>query len=353
MKRSLGLTMLELLVGLAIGSIIVIGTVFVYNQTRSSYSINEAQARLQENARYALAIIEADVQLAGLYGYTNNAADIIWDATGAPAADMEPEDTGLGPSAIHQCRRNFAINVMLAIEGSNDDYTLDCAEAAAAGWSPAGPDVLTIRRTSTEAVAPSAAYLQLYTNRLLKSQQRVFISSTAPGTLDDRREVRNLTFRSYYIGNNSQTRTGYPTLWRKSFGSNGGAPAVLDEEILPGVEDFQVQFGVDTGDRNADGTPDTDTLDPIGVPDTLNGVISRWIQPGDDLIRSPPAGISAQVVAVRVWLRLRAETPEVGFQDVQTYQYAGRPAYTPAGADRSFRRLLVSRTFYVRNARVF
>jgi abortive infection bacteriophage resistance protein len=57
------------------------------------------------------------------------------------------------------------------------------------------------------------------------------------------------------------------------------------------------------------------------------------------------------VVAVRLWLLVRAEQQETGFTDSLTYNYGNRvgpAAYTPADA---FRRVLVSKTIALRNTR--
>jgi len=264
---------------------------------------------------------------------------------------MKPTDPQLGPASLHDCDTNYALYLIKTVEGSNNSYSVDCPVAPESGSARANTDTLTIRRASTEAVAANAAFLQLYTNRLAKNDQQIFISATAPSGLEtDVKEVRNLTFRLYYVATSSRISTTLPTLWRKSLGTG---PALFDEEILPGVEDLQVQFGIDTGDRDANGTPDNDTVDNNGIPDYTNGVISRWVNPGAAVLEPPPTGINAQIVAVRIWLRLRSDMPESGFTDTRTYTYADRPAYTPAGADATFRRLLVSRTFYLRNARVF
>ena len=100
---------------------------------------------------------------------------------------------------------------------------------------------------------------------------------------------------------------------------------------------MQVQFGID----------------PAGT----SGSAQRYVNPS-----AVPLG--AQVVAVRIWLLVRAENPEVGFRDGRTYEYADRlvatgttanlnaanaagRAYVPADG---FRRLLVSRTIQIRNA---
>ena len=56
----------------------------------------------------------------------------------------------------------------------------------------------------------------------------------------------------------------------------------------------------------------------------------------------------AQVLAVRVWLRIRADRPENGFTDTANYVYADR---NQAALNDAFRRSVVTKTIYVRNAR--
>ena len=70
--RQSGLSMIELLVALAIGSFLIIGAVTLQSQSRRNFDVNEQQARLQENARYVIAVIEPQLQLAGVYGYSQD-----------------------------------------------------------------------------------------------------------------------------------------------------------------------------------------------------------------------------------------------------------------------------------------
>ena len=58
---------------------------------------------------------------------------------------------------------------------------------------------------------------------------------------------------------------------------------------------------------------------------------------------------SAQVVAVRVWVRVRADQPERGFVDAKQYLYADTD-FTP---NDNFRRVVMSRTIFLRNSRQF
>ncbi|HEV7605938.1 MAG TPA: PilW family protein [Steroidobacteraceae bacterium] len=367
--KSRGLTMIELLIGLAIGSLVVIGTVFVYSQTRTTYAINESQARLQEYGRYALAMIEPDIQLAGYYGFSNEANDFYYASGGSRTSviDLESNDTALTtPAAIGTCGTNFVVDLLKSIAGSDGASTTNpsgplatCAPPTAApnnaGAFVAGTDTLTIRRSSTEvAPAASSSKIQLYLNSIKRTNQAIFSSNTAPGTITTTRQVRDLVVRTYYVAANSSSRVGFPTLWRKSLGTTGGAPAMIDEEILPGVEDFQVEFGIDDGDH--DGVvgvdPAIDKAAPIGMPDYFNGIVSRWVKADNSLLDATIDGRYAQIVAVRVWLRIRADAPETAYTDTRTYDYAGITPFTITGAAANSRRVLMSRTVYLRNARL-
>ena len=47
LKHQRGLSLIELLVTLAIGTFLIIGAITVQSQTRKTFSVNEQQARLQ------------------------------------------------------------------------------------------------------------------------------------------------------------------------------------------------------------------------------------------------------------------------------------------------------------------
>ena len=156
--------------------------------------------------------------------------------------------------------------------------------------------------------------------------------------------------RTYYVSQQSDSSTTTPSLRRKVLTTDGTNPVITDEEILPGVEDFQVQFGIDTGDHDSTVGIDVDD-DKNGIPDNPNGLVSRYVNADDTMLKAPvDGGLQAQVVAVRIWLRIRADDLEPGFFDTRTYEYAG-VTYKAAGADRGYRRVLVSRTIFLRNAR--
>jgi type IV pilus assembly protein PilW len=361
-----GVSLVELMVALTIGSLLIVGAITVYSNSRTTFAVNESLARMQDQGRYVMSVLEPDIELAGYYGFTNSpdtlrlvdgAAPSVTLATAPqlrqvplvlPAVAPTPAP-GLAASA-HACGTNFAVDVLRPVQGSNDDFEL--GPDATADCDPfgdgavAGADTLTLRRASTEAVdAAEDGRLQIYASRLRsRTEQRLFADGVAPGAIDDNNAIHDLLVRAYYLSQDSVDRPGQPALRVKTLTRIGGNPAFLDTEVMPGVEDFQVQFGVDTGDYDNDGAIDPDAdLNGDGIPES-DGRATRYVNPDfADLDR-------LQVVSVRIWVRLRAEQPEPGFVDARTYTY-GDVEYTPAGAERSFRRVLLSRTISLRNAR--
>ena len=72
----------------------------------------------------------------------------------------------------------------------------------------------------------------------------LFADGRAPGPVDAHTEVRDVEVHTYYVANNSVGRPGWPALRVKSLTESRGAAQFRDEEMLPGVEDLQVEFGV-------------------------------------------------------------------------------------------------------------
>lgn len=333
LRLVLGLSLIELMVALTIGSLLIIGAVTVYVQSRKTFAVNEAVARLQENARYALSMIEPDLRLANHWGLTSDPLLIAGTVGNVPLAVS---------GAAADCGATFPIDLRRAVDGANDidegSWPLACG---ANNGVRDTSDLIIVRRAGTEAVAADAARLQVFTTRH-GGASRVFSSNTEPMPITStppfgpNAEVHDLIVRAYYVADDSQGRPGLPALRRKDLIAG---PAFDDEEIMPGIEGLQVQLGVDPGaDLNGDGAPD-DT-DGNGFPDMYTGVPTRYVNPGDPILNT------ALVVTARVWLLVRAENPEVGFVDNRTYNYADVVNYQP---NDGFRRLLVSRTIQVRN----
>jgi len=325
------------MVALTIGLLLCAAFLAVLQRCRAAITINESLARLQDGARVALDVMARDLEQAGFLGFAGARAarfergGIVLaegDALRAPDAanPMVPVD-GL-PSGAHDCGVNLVVDVFTAIEATNDVYppatvAPDCAPTAAAGGARACSDTLTVRRASESTVDVHAGRLQLYSRATDgHGQITLFADGAAPGPLDSAAEVRDLEVRRYYISNNSTDRRGWPALRVKSLTESHGAAQFRDEEILPGVEDLQVEFGV---------------VDPAVAPWQI-----RFVPPDHPKLRA------LRLVAVRLWLRVRADSTEFGYRDPRRHRYADVD-FTPTGSEAGHRRIVIERTVTLRN----
>ena len=343
-----GLSMVELLVALTIGSLLIVGALFVYSQSRTTHTLSETVARVQENARFVLAVLEPDVQLAGNYGYSNQTSNLRY-SDGTYVTDMKLGDGkfGSGPAAEHACGDNFALDLMKTVQGVENDYGLACDAFSKDGDPGAvvGSDTLIIRRASTTAsLVPNGKKLQLVANRMNPINQVIFSGATSPlPTKTGLVDIRDLMANVYYVSKDSNDLAGYPSLRRKSLQVDpaDNTLKMMDEEIMAGVEDLQVQFGIDMG-ADSDGDGIADDIDGNGVADLVNGQASRYVNPND-----AASAKFGQIVSVRLWVRLRAEQGEVGFNN-QTHYLYGTTDFT---ANDNIRRIVATRTFFLRNSR--
>lgn len=332
-RRQSGFSMIELLVAMAIGGFLIIGAVTMQSNTRKTFSVNEQQGRLQETARYVISVLEPEIELAGGYGYTNRPEDITYAGTGTFVTMLRTWSTQVGglPAGLESCGKHYAVDIISSVQAANNAYSLTCA--AQGGGHNGTSDTITIRHAGTVAVAGDPTKFQLVTSRLCQGCNQLYVGATPVVDPSTDVQVRDMVVNSYYVARRSDARSDIPALRAKILTTNGAAPFVDDQEVIRGVEDIQVEFGVDSGiDQDGD-----------GIADYVSGLTNRYVAPDNAVVRT------GQVSAVRLWVRVRAEDPEQGFTDNRTYTYAGT-TFTPAANDH-YRRVLMSRTIYLRNAR--
>jgi hypothetical protein len=207
------------------------------------------------------------------------------------------------PAGIHvYCSKRdvseWALRIAVSIEGDNNSYTLPCPARTSAKMAT---DTLTLRHASPLPVAPTEDKLQL---QISHTRGILFNDGALPVAADDSRS-HDLNIHAWYIDEQSSEQ-GLPGLYRLSLVKGG---SMQHQEIMPGVENLQIQFGVD---RNTDGI-----IDGFVEPDEVT----------DNLIH-----------AVQISIQMRSAHPETG--------YVNKEPYT----DDNYRRLSATRTVWLRNS---
>jgi len=329
-RHQSGLTLVELMVALAIGSFLIIGAIQIYSQSRQAFIVNESIARVQETAQFAMDTIESDLRMASNWGRNSRGLAVEGRSL---VGDDNPTGLTVPTGAAGSCGDNWAFDLARPIDGSDNGYVLACA---ANGGAQAASDVVTVRRTSVQPAVLEAGRLQVQSTRI---QGEMFETGGVPAAFTPvtnhpitgapSSATHNLMVNSYYVSPTSNLIPGVPTLRRKTLTMRNGAPFIEDQEVAPGVENIQLQLGVDVDEDNT---------------------VDRYVNPGDDIYNPSAAGYipGARVMTARIWLVVRGVTTEFGLQDARNYA----PGNAAMGQmSDGFRRLQVSKTILLRNAR--
>ena len=298
-RRLNGVTLIELLVAMSIGLVLVLGSVTLYARSRASYQTAETLAGMQETLQFAVDTLERDIQMAGFWGQHSNGAVIT--VTGNVAVRCGGNDVTA-----------WALDLSNPVGGGGNRYDIPCAVFAAA---QPDTDTLTVRRASALPVTPRSGTIQLHGGR---ETGQVFSDGNVPPGSPPNASTHDVRVHAYYVDRRSSLGD-VPSLRRQTL-THGGI--IQNQEIIPGVEAFQVHFGVDAD---------------------ADGFIDRYVDPDDPALLD-----GAKIRSVRVWLLVRAEQFELGFRNTLAYAPAGQSLpFVPGDA---FRRVAVSRTVFLRNA---
>jgi type IV pilus assembly protein PilW len=147
-----GMSLIELLVAIAIGSLLMVGLVSVFSNSSRSHRELEKASQLIENGRYAIDLLYNDIRHAGYYGHFYD----LPDPTGVP----DPCDTGAAgtPPVTTELYKGISIPIQsyqAANLTSRPDITATTCDddglfpTSAPFNTRAGSDILVIRRADT------------------------------------------------------------------------------------------------------------------------------------------------------------------------------------------------------------
>lgn len=324
-----GFSIIELMVALVITLILLSGIAQIFLSSKKSYTIQNTLGRQQENGRYASETLAKDLRRAGYWGGNADVSAVTGtEGTFTPAATCAT-DNNTWARMLDQ--RIFGLNQTQATEIGNYACLNDgngysqgdiLVVRFAAPWVIGGTTTPSIENNDRLYIR-SALTISENAGKIFKGEDEGNTENDmSPGAASPPSERESeLIARAYYIGPSGQTCQGttIPSLYRESLDDNGQPVA---EEIAYGIDQLQLQYGLDTtGDDSVD----------------------TWLNAGVGGLDSEAEW--DQVIAARFWLLTRSECPETGYTNANTYTM-GDVDYTPNDA---YRRQLYTSTVRLRN----
>lgn len=315
MRRAEGFTLVELMVALAISLLLLTGVVAIFSTSRVSYESTDQLSRIQETGRFALDLMSRHIRASGFSGCSrqpnyissvvNSATSVQWNFLGGPVQGFDADGSSWTP-ALGTAVPNIP--------------------ATDPGGVTPGSDVLVVRgprlgaRPALVTTAMAGATDPLTVNSVTDFKeggevvmayscegQSIFFAvpsgntlthGVGGGTPGNEFNTTNFPFREnaevvpvetvvYYVGRSSGGE-GVPadtsSLWRRAALGN-------PEELVQGVEQMQVEYGIDT------------TMDRI-VDDYVDAsAVTNW----------------DQVVALRIALLVRSVQEYGNDRDTRAY----------------------------------
>lgn len=308
--RQQGLSLIELLVAMLITSIVMAGVVQLLLDNRSKFSLNNEIAYIQENVRFAMDELGYELKMAGYNGCgasakvanVVNGTDSFYNGFGVEGWDGSESQSNF-PSAfsskLWQSGRASAPDAIIIRRVDSDNAystTSSPTNCNAAATLKIGVSHPVAKGTIMVVQAQDCSQVAIFQNgqQNTNHNSEQFISntgnSTSPGNctkdmggngscgnmgeltgkcFNQGSTVMEFVGQAFYIGKSSIDQT-IPALYRVKLRANesSGNLTTNAEELLIGVENMQIKYGVDTNslfDGEANQYVDADEITGAGT----------------------------------------------------------------------------------------
>jgi len=319
-----GMTLPELMIGLLLGVLILMGLTSLFVQSKRSFKQDELVARMQEDARFAMGELRHDIGMAGFWanlldggvisetGTVKASADDLYTYTRALTLldNGTDADTLLGQSLDDMVASTDAIAMakvagVAAATGVADDT-----------GSTTDPNV---KAAKDDLLADGKEVVYLQTNGVVGV---MMTADDAPEAAADTTVPAEFSYWAYdpeiyWVRNYAvDPKDGIPTLCRKYLLKG----VITTEAVAQGVEDMQVEYGIDlSGDGYAD----------------------RYI-------RDPSTDDMDKVISARIYLLMRSVEEDLNYNNNHTYDFSNSEIADGLVGGHYYRRIF-STTVKIRN----
>lgn len=300
-NKMLGLSLIELMIGLTISSILMIGVSSIYFNSRETDKFTSELSRIQETGRHAIEFLARDIRMVGYQGCLDPQSVEMNNIA------LNPPTTDFFGTAL----RGFEVDDNSWANGTEFDNTAIEADALI------GSDVIAIQGATvantqlTGNMAAINSNIQINNNEMGLTQEDIVVIADCDsadmfritnaangggdivtltygmGTNSDNRlsaayntDAQIMFFESvaYYIADTGRVSSqGHPinALYRFSdIMANNAVAQFTSEELIEGVESMQILYGerLPTGDPDVPGNLRYSTADNVGNMESVESI---------------------------------------------------------------------------------
>ena len=276
-RSALGFTLVELMVGMAVGLFVALAAISVFVSTRTLQTVSSAESRMSENARLAMELLHKDFRSAGFQGCKPRLEDapvsllsagngIFLDSGSSGLGGSHGDGTSFTPTlnatlaALTPAPRvdSDVVSVRVPVEPMSLGLSAPMTSASGvptvgantAGNAILSGDILLIANCKAAAMfqvtemSPQATGVLSHAiggsfnpGNATNDFQHVFRGDSA---------VHRLRTHHYYIASSLQ-RPATNSMWRYTFPNPDGS--ANPQEVVQGVDRMLVSYGIDKGDQ--------------------------------------------------------------------------------------------------------
>lgn len=263
MQRQKGLSLVELLIAITLSLLLTAGILQIFLSSKQTYSTQSALSRVQESGRFAMEFLANDIRNAGFKGECLSPINNLLNESGTGYSDDLFDLNQAVRGEENKAPVWMEANKRTAGDVIHIKHAAKVSGATASGNTPATANAITLTAASgiaqgTIVIVSDYKGCDIFQNRNNASASSLSRGSAGgkpgnknPGSnsfshaYDSSMEIFTLQSATYYIGNGAGN---LPSLRRISF-ATGAADDAEDEELIEGVQDMQILYGI--GDKDS------------------------------------------------------------------------------------------------------
>lgn len=318
-RRQLGLGLVELMIAMLLSLLLSVAVISVFSANSRSFKQDENLLRMQDDARHALREIAFELSMAGHYADLLIPGSVTPDDSLTLTTDCGPvgSDDWVYQTVAAGTGRSLSVVAVDNASPGDAAANFSCIDA---GEFQDGTDIVSIKRVAgVRAGAAESGHVYLRTNGtvglLFQEPITATPAVTVPAPSADWEYRPSIFFvRNYAV----VAGDGNPTLCKKVLG--GASPGMLTECLATGIENLQVEYGIDT---TADGNANVFLPDPTIVQ-------------------------MQSVVSARIFILARTIENDIRYDNDKTYNVSNAAPFVPGDG---FHRRVESMTVTIQNIR--